>query len=80
VFTPFTVRSGTSTAVVRLADPASFSRGCTEMTIGFNWYLNRFVKVQLNYEHDWFDDPVALGSTKKLRWDDAVLTRFQFNF
>ncbi len=80
VFTPFTVRSGSSTAVVRLADPTSFSRGCTEMTLGFNWYLNRFVKIQFNYEHDWFDDPVALGSTKKLRFDDALLTRFQFNF
>lgn len=45
-------------------------------------YLNRFVKVQFNYEHAWFDNPVKLGSSTAnlVRSDDAVLARFQFNF
>ena len=44
--------------LARLADPTKYSSGATEMTLGLNWYLNRWVRAQLNWEHVWFDDPV----------------------
>ncbi len=42
-----------------LAAPGVWSSGATETTFGFNWYLNKWVRTQLNWEHAWFDDPVA---------------------
>jgi len=46
-------------ATTTLADSTRFSSGATETTFGVNWYLNKWVRTQLNWEHAWFDDPVA---------------------
>jgi phosphate-selective porin OprO/OprP len=79
VFTPFAT---SKTTFVQLANPATNSREATEMTLGFNWYLNAWVRVQCNYEHDWFGQPVQLGgSAKNLTRDaDALTTRFEVIF
>jgi phosphate-selective porin OprO/OprP len=70
------------TTFVTLADPAKFSRGATELTAGFNWYLNRWVRMQFNYEHAWFDDAVRLGPGPQglLRHQDSLLARLQLIF
>lgn len=66
----------------RLADPAAVSNGATEVTLGVNWYVNRWVRVQLNWEHAWFDRPVRLGPGPGglLRGQDTIETRLQFIF
>lgn len=66
----------------RLADPKLFSSGATEMTLGFNWYMNRWARVQFNWEHLWFDQQVKLGSGPNgLLWgQDTLVTRLQFVF
>jgi phosphate-selective porin OprO and OprP len=66
----------------QLANPALWSRGATEMTSGFNWYFNRFVRVQFNWEHAWFDQPVELGTgpSGKTQHQDTLATRFQIIF
>jgi hypothetical protein len=59
------------------------SRAATELTAGFNWYFNRWVRMQLNFEHAWFEDPVLLGSNPKVNLtkdSDALVTRFQIIF
>jgi phosphate-selective porin OprO/OprP len=68
--------------LARLADPTRFSRGAAEATLGFNWYLNRFVRMQFNYEHSWFDQPVQLGvfPVKFFTHMDALDARFQIIF
>jgi phosphate-selective porin OprO/OprP len=68
---------------LNLADPTKNSSGATEMTLGFNWYLNKWVRVQFNWEHAWFDDPVLLGTNPKAnltKQSDALDTRFQIIF
>ncbi len=45
--------------VARLADPTKYSNTASEMTLGFNWYLNSLVRMQFNYEHGWFGDPCS---------------------
>jgi phosphate-selective porin OprO/OprP len=66
----------------QLANPKLFSRGATEMTLGYNWYFNKWVRMQFNWEHAWFDDPVQLGSSPRnlTKDSDALLTRFQIIF
>lgn len=66
----------------RLANPSLYSPAATEMTLGCNWYLNKLVRVQLNWEHSWFDTPVRLGpgTGGLLSSEDALLTRFQVIF
>jgi phosphate-selective porin OprO and OprP len=66
----------------QLANPALYSPGVTELTLGFNWYFNKWVRMQFDWEHDWFDDPVQLGpgSAGRLRHQDSLLTRFQVIF
>ena len=65
-----------------LASAAGNSSGATEMTLGFNWYLNTFVKVQFNWEHAYFDQAVNLNSASgtTFRNSDALLTRLQLAF
>jgi phosphate-selective porin OprO/OprP len=65
-----------------LADPTRSSLGATEMTLGFNWYLNAWVRVQFNWEHAWFEDPVRLGPglSGYLKHQDSLLSRLQVIF
>ncbi len=66
----------------RLADPLAVSNDATEMTLGFNSYLNRLVRLQMNWEHAWFGRPVRLGPGPEglLRTHDAVQARVQIIF
>jgi phosphate-selective porin OprO/OprP len=65
-----------------LADPTKYSSGALESTLGFNWYWNKWVRAQFNWEHARFDDPVALGNAAHLLTDhqDTLYCRFQFIF
>src|SRR5206468_13078919 len=66
----------------RLADPTAVSNTATEMTLGFNWYLNKWVRMQFNYEHAWFHNPVRLGPGPNglLGHQDSLELRFQIIF
>jgi phosphate-selective porin OprO/OprP len=66
----------------QLADPTRFSSAATELTVGFNWYLTRWVRVQFNWEHARFADPVRLGPGPDglLKEQDTLLTRLQVIF
>jgi phosphate-selective porin OprO and OprP len=68
--------------VAQLSNPALWSSGATELTSGFNWYLNKWVRIQFNWEHAWFDQPVELGTAPvgKTQHQDSLLTRFQIIF
>ncbi len=65
-----------------LANPALFSQGATEFDIGLNWFLNKYIRVEVAYEHDWFLQPVQLGTgpSHRLDHDDAIFTRLQLAF
>ena len=66
----------------QLVNPAKNSNEAMEFTIGFNWYLNAWVRMQFNYEHDMFGQPVLLGSSaaNELQSQDSLFTRFQVIF
>jgi phosphate-selective porin OprO/OprP len=58
------------------------SNAATELTLGFNWYLNPFVRMQFNWEHAWFSQPVQLGQGTGglLTHQDTLMTRLQVIF
>ena len=68
--------------LVQLADPTAVSNSATEMTLGFNWYLNKWVRMQFNYEHAWFGRAVRLGPGPQglFRDQESIQTRLQFIF
>jgi phosphate-selective porin OprO/OprP len=65
---------------LRLANPAGNSHAATELTLGYNWYLNSHVRMQFNWEHAWFQEPLTLGANAIFRQTNALLARFQIIF
>jgi phosphate-selective porin OprO/OprP len=61
-------------AATQLANPAQSVRRAREAAIGLNWYLDRHVKVQLNYEETHFDGGGVGGDRVP---EKVILTRFQ---
>ena len=43
-----------------LADPELWSHRAWSTNLGVNWYLNRYVKIYLDWQHTEFGDPVIL--------------------
>lgn len=66
----------------RLADPNAVSNTATELTVGFTWYMNKWVRSQFNYEHTWFGREVRLGPGPQglFRDHDSFQARLQFIF
>jgi phosphate-selective porin OprO/OprP len=59
------------------ANPASSARSATAWAVGLNWYLNKSLKVMLDYEATQFDGGAATGD----REDENILfSRFQVAF
>jgi phosphate-selective porin OprO/OprP len=61
-------------AATRLADPSQSAREAREIGVGLNWYLNRNIKVQVNYEETHFDGGAPNGDRVP---EKVILTRFQ---
>ncbi|HEX3147757.1 MAG TPA: porin [Gemmataceae bacterium] len=66
----------------RLMDPLRSATRATELTVGFNWYLNGWVRLLFNYEHAQFNNGVRLGTTNanKLDHQNTFMGRFQIIF
>jgi phosphate-selective porin OprO/OprP len=72
-------------------DPQTFSLGfanaqtsasrATGYTLGFNWYLNKFVKFVTDYEETWFEGGAGTGKVVSDRPIERVIdTRWQIAF
>jgi phosphate-selective porin OprO/OprP len=60
-----------------LADPSKSARRAHAWAVGVNWYLNRNVKIGLNYERTSFTGGTAGGDRDS---EGTVLSRFQLAF
>lgn len=56
-----------------LADEADWTRGVGMTDIGFNWYLNRFVKLTFDWQHAMFATPILLNETTDRHGSNADL-------
>jgi len=60
------------------ANPSSSARRARSATVGLNWYINRNLKMQFNYERTLFQGGASKGGD--MGSEDAFLTRFQLAF
>ena len=65
---------------LKFADPKAVVQNAAAYTGGVNWYLNKAVKIQLNYEHTDFDREVPFANKKKRDHEGVILARFQLAF
>jgi phosphate-selective porin OprO/OprP len=49
----------------------------TGYTVGINWYLNRLIRLQADWEHTRFD---AADPATSLPSENVLITRFQLAF
>jgi phosphate-selective porin OprO/OprP len=61
-------------AATQLANPLQSAREAREIGVGLNWYLNRNIKVQINYEETHFDGGAVNGDRAA---EKVILTRLQ---
>jgi len=66
------------------ANPFTSAREATEAAIGVNWYLNRWLKLVLNYDYTWFDGGARSSSGRNevanRDPENFVGTRLQFSY
>ncbi|HLO24997.1 MAG TPA: porin, partial [Geobacteraceae bacterium] len=60
------------------ADPAVAARKARAWGAGVNWYLNKSVKVVLDYEQTKFDGGAAAGTNRE--YERVILSRFQIAY
>jgi phosphate-selective porin OprO and OprP len=60
------------------ANPDTSIERALGFTAGINWYLNRYVKVALNYDHVDYDG--GRVGRRDRRADDQILARLQLNY
>lgn len=65
-----------------LVDPEKWTNNAFMTDVGFNWYLNRYVKIYFDWQHTFFGSPVELNALtgKRSRVSDLFWIRFQVWF
>jgi len=65
-------------AFPRFANPTTAAQSAKEQAIGVNWYLNRYVKLETDYEHTSFR--MATSSALPLHSENVLMNRIQLAF
>jgi phosphate-selective porin OprO/OprP len=63
-----------------LADPNLWTNHARMVDVGFNWYLNKFVKVYFDWEHAMFGTPIFYNTGRFQKSNDLYWLRFQVYF
>ena len=77
-----TLQLGEQVFTAGLADPNLWTNRVEMTDLGFNWYLNKFVKIYFDWEHAMFAQPVLYNTQQGLRQStsDLFWMRFQVYF
>ena len=65
-------------AFPRFANPTAAAQSAKEQAVGLNWYLNRYVKLETNYEHTGFR--MASSTVMPLHSENVLMNRIQLAF
>jgi phosphate-selective porin OprO/OprP len=75
-----TMSLGQNIFTAGLADPALYTNHVWATDMGINWYLNFYVKIQLDWQHAGFGNLVTMGPDKFASTADIYWLRFQLFF
>jgi phosphate-selective porin OprO and OprP len=65
---------------VPLADPATSANRANVTDIGFNWYLNHYVKLTVDWQYSAYNQPVLLTTTTTTSFNNLFWFRTQVFF
>ena len=65
-------------AFPHFANPATAAQSAKEQAIGLNWYLNRYIKLETDYEHTGFR--MASSTVTPLHSENVLMNRIQLAF
>jgi phosphate-selective porin OprO/OprP len=60
------------------ANPDASAGRAQGWTAGVNWYLNRYIRVMVNFDHTWFNGGAPDGRDRPS--EDTILTRLQLSY
>jgi phosphate-selective porin OprO and OprP len=63
-----------------LSDPNLWTNNLYTVDVGFNWYLNQYIKVCFDWQHAVFGNPVLFNASALQKTSDLFLLRFQLYF
>jgi phosphate-selective porin OprO and OprP len=63
-----------------IADPNLWTNNAQMVDVGFNWYLNKFLKVYFDWEHAMFGNPVFYNTNRFQKSNDLFWMRLQAYF
>lgn len=63
-----------------LANPADWTNQVDTTDIGVNWYLNKYVKIDFDWQHSSYGRPVTYAPGRQHTHSDLFWTRFQIYF
>ncbi|HSQ56977.1 MAG TPA: porin [Gemmata sp.] len=74
------VNAGANVFTTGLADPRLWSNDALVFDTGFNWYLNRFVRVFVDWQHAIYGSPVQVGPNRLTNSTDMFWLRSQIYY
>jgi phosphate-selective porin OprO/OprP len=75
-----TLSLGDNVFTAGLADQTDWSNSAYATDIGFNWYLNPYIKIYLDWQHSAFGKPVLFAPDRYQLTSDLYWLRFQLYF
>ena len=63
-----------------LASPADWTNEVDTTDLGVNWYLNKYVKIDFDWQHSSYGRPVTYAPGRQHTHSDLFWTRFQIYF
>ena len=63
-----------------LVDQNNWTNQVSSVDVGVNWYLTRFIKVYMGWEHDMFAQPVTFAPGRQQLTNDQAWLKFQIFF
>ena len=75
-----TLNFGKEVFTAGFADPNLYSNTAWATDVGFNWYLNFYTKLYMDWQHSEFGSPVVIGPNHFGPTRDLFWVRFQLFF
>lgn len=63
-----------------LSDPNDWANRLDLVDVGLNWYPNQYLKIMLDWEHGWYNNPILFAPGRRQATSDQLILRMQLYF